>query len=58
MPSLPIRLKEGQKLLLAQKEIIEKIDLSFAPWTMHEFFAGSELVAYGHPRDVSAYLYT
>lgn len=24
-----------------------KIDLSFAPWTMHEFFAGSGLVAYG-----------
>ncbi len=25
----------------------EKIDLSAAPWTMHEFFAGSGLVAYG-----------
>lgn len=25
----------------------EKIDLSLAPWTMHEFFAGSGLVAYG-----------
>ena len=25
----------------------EKIDLSSAPWTMHEFFAGSGLVAYG-----------
>jgi DNA (cytosine-5)-methyltransferase 1 len=24
-----------------------QIDLSFAPWTMHEFFAGSGLVAYG-----------
>jgi len=24
-----------------------KIDLSTAPWTMHEFFAGSGLVAYG-----------
>jgi len=24
-----------------------KIDLSDAPWTMHEFFAGSGLVAYG-----------
>lgn len=23
------------------------IDLSSAPWTMHEFFAGSGLVAYG-----------
>ncbi|GHS96454.1 DNA (cytosine-5-)-methyltransferase [Synergistales bacterium] len=27
--------------------IQSKIDLSFAPWTMHEFFAGSGLVAYG-----------
>lgn len=26
---------------------INKIDLSTAPWTMHEFFAGSGLVAYG-----------
>lgn len=26
---------------------IENIDLSSAPWTMHEFFAGSGLVAYG-----------
>lgn len=25
----------------------ERIDLSSAPWTMHEFFAGSGLVAYG-----------
>jgi len=25
----------------------QKIDLSRAPWTMHEFFAGSGLVAYG-----------
>lgn len=25
----------------------EKVDLSTAPWTMHEFFAGSGLVAYG-----------
>ncbi len=25
----------------------KKIDLSSAPWTMHEFFAGSGLVAYG-----------
>ena len=25
----------------------KNIDLSFAPWTMHEFFAGSGLVAYG-----------
>ena len=23
------------------------VDLSNAPWTMHEFFAGSGLVAYG-----------
>lgn len=26
---------------------IKKVDLSRAPWTMHEFFAGSGLVAYG-----------
>jgi DNA (cytosine-5)-methyltransferase 1 len=26
---------------------IRKVDLSRAPWTMHEFFAGSGLVAYG-----------
>lgn len=25
----------------------DKIDLTSAPWTMHEFFAGSGLVAYG-----------
>lgn len=25
----------------------KKVDLSYAPWTMHEFFAGSGLVAYG-----------
>lgn len=25
----------------------QKVDLSTAPWTMHEFFAGSGLVAYG-----------
>lgn len=25
----------------------KKIDLTNAPWTMHEFFAGSGLVAYG-----------
>ena len=25
----------------------QKIDISAAPWLMHEFFAGSGLVAYG-----------
>jgi DNA (cytosine-5)-methyltransferase 1 len=25
----------------------KKINLTAAPWTMHEFFAGSGLVAYG-----------
>jgi len=30
-----------------QHETARKIDLSQAPWTMHEFFAGSGLVAYG-----------
>lgn len=35
--------------MMLQSTIFEKqkIDLSFAPWTMHEFFAGSGLVAYG-----------
>lgn len=34
---------------MLQRTIFEeqKIDLSSAPWTMHEFFAGSGLVAYG-----------
>ena len=30
-----------------QADINSKINLSSAPWTMHEFFAGSGLVAYG-----------
>lgn len=30
-----------------QWEATQKINLSQAPWTMHEFFAGSGLVAYG-----------
>ena len=32
-----------------EKKLIKKkcVDLSHAPWTMHEFFAGSGLVAYG-----------
>ena len=30
-----------------QLSYMNKIDLSSAPWTMHEFFAGSGLVAYG-----------
>lgn len=35
--------------MMLQRTIFEKekIDLSSAPWTMHEFFAGSGLVAYG-----------
>ncbi|MCQ5042519.1 DNA cytosine methyltransferase [Dysosmobacter welbionis] len=38
----------GRKMML-QSTIHKKdtIDLSSAPWTMHEFFAGSGLVAYG-----------
>jgi site-specific DNA-cytosine methylase len=34
---------------LLQRTLYKKqnIDLSSAPWTMHEFFAGSGLVAYG-----------
>ena len=27
--------------------VTRPVDLSHAPWTMHEFFAGSGLVAYG-----------
>ena len=30
-----------------QNRTIPKVNLSSAPWTMHEFFAGSGLVAYG-----------
>jgi DNA (cytosine-5)-methyltransferase 1 len=30
-----------------QPNLAEKINLTAAPWTMHEFFAGSGLVAYG-----------
>jgi DNA (cytosine-5)-methyltransferase 1 len=30
-----------------QPDTTEKINLAPAPWTMHEFFAGSGLVAYG-----------
>lgn len=33
----------GEKKLIKKK----RVDLSDAPWTMHEFFAGSGLVAYG-----------
>lgn len=38
---------QEEKMIL-QSTIFEKqsIDLSFAPWIMHEFFAGSGLVAY------------
>lgn len=38
----------GRKMIL-QSTIHKKdtVDLSSAPWTMHEFFAGSGLVAYG-----------
>lgn len=32
------------------------IDLSAAPWTMHEFFAGSGLVGYGLKGMFGAYL--
>ena len=34
-------------MIAATKKNIQTIDLSCAPWTMHEFFAGSGLVAYG-----------
>jgi DNA (cytosine-5)-methyltransferase 1 len=34
-------------MAVIQKIRMSKIDLSYAPWTMHEFFAGSGLVAYG-----------
>lgn len=32
---------------MIQAKINKKISLAAAPWTMHEFFAGSGLVAYG-----------
>ena len=40
--------KVGKEMIL-QSTVYQKqnIDLSSAPWTMHEFFAGSGLVAYG-----------
>ena len=40
--------KVGKEMIL-QSTMYQKqnIDLSSAPWTMHEFFAGSGLVAYG-----------
>ncbi|MDR1062128.1 MAG: DNA cytosine methyltransferase [Clostridiales bacterium] len=34
-------------MAITQKINRRKVDLSDAPWTMHEFFAGSGLVAYG-----------
>ncbi len=41
-----LRLEDKSKLLgTLHKE--SNVDLSSAPWTMHEFFAGSGLVAYG-----------
>lgn len=37
----------GKRLLQRTLYKKQNIDLSSAPWTMHEFFAGSGLVAYG-----------
>ena len=34
-------------MITTKKKNMQPIDLSCAPWTMHEFFAGSGLVAYG-----------
>jgi DNA (cytosine-5)-methyltransferase 1 len=34
-------------MAIVQKLNTQQVDLSHAPWTMHEFFAGSGLVAYG-----------
>ena len=44
--------------MILQSTVYQKqnIDLSSAPWTMHEFFAGSGLVAYGLRGDVHACL--
>lgn len=40
--------EDAEKPTGEKKHIIQKrVDLSDAPWTMHEFFAGSGLVAYG-----------
>ena len=43
-----LQIRREEKSLL-QRTLYKKqnIDLSSAPWTMHEFFAGSGLVAYG-----------
>ena len=40
---------QGRERMILQSTMYQKqnIDLSSAPWTMHEFFAGSGLVAYG-----------
>lgn len=42
-------IEEQEVKVMLQRTISEKqkIDLSSAPWTMHDFFAGSGLVAYG-----------
>ena len=34
-------------MIAKKQDLSQRIDLSAAPWTMHEFFAGSGLVAYG-----------
>ena len=34
-------------MVTVKQKNMQTIDLSYAPWTMHEFFAGSGLVAYG-----------
>jgi DNA (cytosine-5)-methyltransferase 1 len=39
--------KRYNKLITVTQIDKHPVDLSYAPWTMHEFFAGSGLVAYG-----------
>jgi DNA (cytosine-5)-methyltransferase 1 len=39
--------KGAIKMATIQPVDIRQVDLSDAPWSMHEFFAGSGLVAYG-----------
>jgi hypothetical protein len=39
--------KGDPEMVIVQKLNTQQVDLSQAPWAMHEFFTGSGLVAYG-----------
>ena len=44
---IPQTYKEAKLMLQTAQVNSKAVDLSSAPWTMQEFFAGSGLVAYG-----------